>query len=104
MAERLKEFAYMWRESNDTWYRIQTNSPTLIRKLKKRTTAKICGQTLAGSSEYWVVFRLQYNKPIHARQGFQRLIGQNKIKTAENGYNVAELVYKSDIKTEAEVS
>ena len=104
MARGINEVAYMWREMNDDWYRIQTNSPRLIRKLKKRTTTKICGRTLLGSSEYWVIFRLHYNKPIYAKQGFQRLIGQNTVKTADNGVIKTELVYKLDTKTEAEVS
>ena len=104
VAGGLNEVAYMWREMNDGWYRIQTNSPRLIRKLKKRTTTKICGKTLQGSSEYWVIFRLHYNKPQYAKQGFQRLIGQSKMKTADNGVITAELVYKLDTKTEAEVS
>ena len=104
MARGINEVAYMWREMNDDWYRIQTNSPRLIRKLKKRTTTETCGKTLFGSSEYWMIFRLHYNKPKYAKQGFQRLIGQNKIKTADNGVITAELVYKLDTKTEAEVS
>ena len=99
----MNEVAYMWREMNDSWYRIQTNSPRLIRKLKKRTTTRICGKTLLGSSEYWVIFRLHYNKPIYAKQGFQRLIGQNTVKTADNGVIKAELVYKLDTKMEVEV-
>ena len=104
VAGGLNEVAYMWREMNDGWYRIQTNSPRLIRKLKKRTTTKICGKTLQGSSEYWVIFRLHYNKPIYAKQGFQRLVGQNIVKTADNGFFKAELVDKLGTKTEAEVS
>ena len=104
MDKRVKEVAYMWREMNDDWYRIQTNSPSLIRKLKKRTTTEICGKTLFGSSEYWMIFRLHYDKPIYAKQGFQRLIGRNKIKTADNGVITADLVYKLGSKTEAQVS
>ena len=104
MVSGINEVAYMWREMNDNWYRIQTNSPRLIRKLKKRTTTEICGRTLIGSEEYWMIFRLHYNKPIYAKQGFQRLIGQNTVKTADNGVIKTELVYKLDTKTEAEVS
>ena len=104
MARGINEVAYMWREMNDDWYRIQTNSPRLIRKLKKRTTTEICGKTLFGSSEYWMIFRLHYDKPIYAKQGFQRLIGRNKIKTADNGVITADLVYKLGTKTEAQVS
>ena len=104
MARGINEVAYMWREMNDDWYRIQTNSPRLIRKLKKRTTTEICGKTLFGSSEYWMIFRLHYNKPKYAKQGFQRLIGHNKIKTADNGVITADLVYKLGSKTEAQVS
>ena len=51
-----------------------------------------------------MIFRLHYNKPIYAKQGFQRLIGQNTVKTADNGVIKTELVYKLDTKTEAEVS
>ena len=104
MARGINEVAYMWREMNDDWYRIQTNSPRLIRKLKKRTTTEICGKTLFGSSEYWMIFRLHYNKPKYAKQGFQRLIGQNIVKTADNGFFTADLVYKLGSKKEAQVS
>ena len=104
MARGINEVAYMWREMNDDWYRIQTNSPRLIRKLKKRTTTEICGRTLFGSSEYWMIFRLHYNKPKYAKQGFQRLIGQSKMKAADNGVITAELVYKLGTKSEAVVS
>jgi len=97
----MNEVAYMWREMNDSWYRIQTNSPRLIRKLKKRTTTKICGSTLIGSEEYWVIFRLHYNKPSIAKKGFQRIVGENIVKTTENGCFMSELVHKLDIKTEA---
>jgi len=76
----------------------------VIRKLKKRTTTEICGKTLFGSSEYWMIFRLHYNKPKYAKQGFQRLIGRSKMKTADNGVITAELVYKLDTKTETVVS
>ena len=51
MARGINEVAYMWREMNDDWYRIQINSPRLIRKLKKRTTTEIYGRTLIGSEE-----------------------------------------------------
>ena len=51
-----------------------------------------------------MIFRLHYNKPQYAKQGFQRLIGQSKMKTADNGVITAELVYKLDTKAEAEVS
>ena len=44
------------------------------------------------------------NKPKYTKQGFRRLIGQSKMKTADNGVITAELVYKLDTKTEAEVS
>ena len=99
----MNEVAYMWREMNDSWYRIQTNSPRLIRKLKKRTTTRICGKTLLGSSEYWVIFRLHYNKPSIAKQGFQRIVGENIVKTTENGCFMSELVHKLDTKMEVEV-
>ena len=102
MDPRLKYVAYMWRELKDEWYRIQTNSPELIRKLKRRTTARVCGQPLRGSTVKWWVFRLKYNKPKYAINGFGRLIGRNIAKRTPDGLFSADLVYKLTKKRQKE--
>ena len=103
MDNRIKEGTFMWREMNDEWYRIQTNSPTVIDKLKRRKDVQICGKTTRGSSIYWVVFRLQYKKPSTAKQSFKRLTGCKNNFTVKNGLISTEMVYKNDSKTEDEV-
>jgi hypothetical protein len=90
MDKGIKEMTYMWRELNDNWYRIQTNSPTVIDKLKRRKDAKICGKTTSGSTVYWLIFRVKYNKPSTARQSFKRLTNCKKNFKDRNGLISAE--------------
>ena len=90
MDKRVKEVTYMWREMNDDWYRIQTNSPKVIDKLKRRKDVKICGKTTRGSTEYWLVFRLQYKKPATARTSLIRLTDCGNNLTVRNGVYKAE--------------
>ena len=85
MDKGIKETTYMWREMNDNWYRIQTNSPTVINKLKRRKDAKICGKTTSGSTVYWLIFRVKYNKPSTAKQSFKRLTNCKNNFTVKNG-------------------
>ena len=84
------ETTYMWREMNDDWYRIQTNSPKVIDKLKRRKDVKICGKTTRGSMVYWLVFRLQYKKPTTARTSLIRLTDCGDNLTVKNGVYKAE--------------
>ena len=53
------EMVYMWRELNDEWYRIQTNSPYIIGKLnrrsKKKNKIRLVGKTVKSSSQYWLI-------------------------------------------------
>ena len=95
MDKRIKKVTYMWREMNDEWYRIQTNSPTVINKLKRRKGASICGSTTRGSTQYWLIFRLQYKKPSTAKQSFKRLTGCKNNFTVHNGCFQYEIVHKS---------
>ena len=90
MDKRIKEITYMWREMNDDWYRIQTNSPKVIDKLKRRKDVKICGKTTRGSTVYWLVFRLQYKKPATARTSLIRLTDCGDNLTVRNGVYKAE--------------
>ncbi len=91
------QITYMWRESNDDWYRIQTNSPKVIDKLKRRKDASICGSTTRGSTEYWLVFRVQYKKPTTARTSLARLTNCGDNLTVRNG------VYKAETSTSCSV-
>ena len=90
MDKRVKEVTYMWREMNDEWYRIQTNSQTVIKKLKRRKGAKICGSTTRGSRVYWLIFRIQYKKPATARESLYRLTNCGDNLTVRNGVLSAE--------------
>jgi len=90
MDKRMKELTYMWREMNDDWYRIQTNSPTVINKLKRRKDVEICGKTTRGSRVYWLIFRIQYKKPATARDSLYRLTNCGDNITVRNGVYRAE--------------
>ena len=96
------EMVYMWRELNDEWYRIQTNSPYIIGKLnrrsKKKNKIRLVGKTVKSSSQYWLIFRVQYNKPSTAKQSFIRLTNCKSNYTSENGVITAEIVHKRGIK------
>jgi len=98
--KRIKETTYMWREMNDDWYRVQTNSPKVIDKLKRRKNAKICGKTISGSTVYWIVFRLQYKKPSTAKQSFIRLTGCKNNFTVRNGVFKAEASTYGSLQTD----
>jgi len=102
MDKGIKEITYMWRELNDNWYRIQTNSPKVINKLKRRK-AEICGKTTSGSTVYWLIFRVQYNKPSTAKQSFKRLTNCKKNFTDRNGLISAETSTKRSINSRGEV-
>ena len=97
MDKRIKEVTYMWREMNDDWYRIQTNSPKVINKLKRRKGTTICGKTTRGSRVYWLVFRVQYKKPATARTSLIRLTDCGNNLTVRNG------VYKAETSTSCSV-
>tara|TARA_R100000808_G_C2153167_1_gene163133 strand:+ start:1835 stop:2161 length:327 start_codon:yes stop_codon:yes gene_type:complete len=108
MDKRIKYMAYMWREFNDEWYRIQTNSPTLIDKLKRRikrgkSNVSIIGKTLIGSSNYWLIFKIKYNKPSTAKRGFIRLTGCKNNYTYRNGCYKAEMSPNGMVKSGVKV-
>jgi hypothetical protein len=93
MDNGLKHYTtYMWREFRDEWYRIQTNCPTVIQKLKRRENVKEVGRTVRGSSQYWRIFRLKYNKPSTARRSLIRLTNCRNKLTVKNGLYRAETV------------
>ena len=103
MDTRIKEVAYLWRELNDKWYRIQTNSPMLIRKLSRRRDVKVCGTTTRGSSQFWRIFRLTYNRPQNARRSFLRLTGCGKNYKVVNGTIYAQIDSISNLSKGVEV-
>jgi len=108
MDTGIKDVAYLWRELNDKWYRIQTNSKYLIDRLKRRMkvhkTITLCGKTLTGSSQYWMVFRLPYNKPYSARRSFLRLTNcGNKYKTVK-GVMRAEVFPRRTLKSDIDIN
>ena len=101
MDNELKEVAFMWREFNDEYYRIQTNSEYVIRKLTRRMKTKkvsICGKTIKGSTEHWVIFRVRYKKPSTAKQSFLRLTGCKDNYTSVNGLLKCEMSTSGSVK------
>ena len=101
------EMVYMWRELNDEWYRIQTNSPYIIGKLnrrsKKKNKIRLVGKTVKSSSQYWLIYRVQYNKPSTAKQSFKRLTNCKDKFTENNGVFCAQVVYKMKAKKGDEI-
>ena len=101
------EMVYMWRELNDEWYRIQTNSPYIIGKLnrrsKKKNKIRLVGKTVKSSSQYWLIYRVRYNKPSTAKQSFKRLTNCKNNFTENNGVFCAEVVHKMKAKNGDEI-
>ena len=78
----------MWREvRGDDWWRIQSNDPKVIRKLRRRKTASVCLWCLNDSL---VVFRTRFYSAKEAKKSLHRLTGQKPRKDAENGLFFAE--------------
>ena len=78
----------LWQEvKRDSWWRIQTNDPSVIRKLRRRKTATLCSWALNDSM---VIFSIRYKSPRLARQSLQRLTGQIVKKDALNDIFVAD--------------
>ena len=79
---------YLWQEVRGSkWYRIQTDDPKIIRKLRKRKSASLCVWCI---NDKIVVFRTQYYSPDKAKLSLQRLTNQKPKKDAENGVFYAE--------------
>ena len=89
MKKNFNPIAYLWRETNDYWYRIQTNVPSIARKLLRRETAKVVSTAL---NDYMYIFRIKYKSPANARLSFRRLTGCKNLKAPTNG------VYSSDFR------
>ena len=80
--------SYLWQEvKGDKWWRIQTNDPAIIRKLRRRDTTSI---TVYCYNDPMMVFRTQYYKPEKAKQSFERLTSQKIEKDSVNGLLVAK--------------
>ena len=90
----------LWQEvKRDSWWRIQTNDPSVIRKLRRRKTATLCSWALNDSM---VIFSIRYKSPRLARQSLQRLTGQKVKKDALNDLFVAYTVTKLTSKSTSE--
>ena len=93
---------YLWQEVRGSkWYRIQTNDPAIIRKLRKRNSASLCIWCI---NDKMVVFKTQYYSPDKAKTSLQRLTGQKPKKDAENGVFYAETTPKFDSKNKPQTS
>ena len=90
MTSKRNPIAYLWRETNDRWYRIQTNVPSIVRKLLRRETAKVVSRAI---NDYMYVFRIRYRRPVNARLSFRRLTGCQNLKPPENGVFTADFRY-----------
>lgn len=78
----------LWHEQRGKpYYRIQTDNPTVARKLRRRTTFKLvcCGL----NTTLWI-FRGTYSTPYKAKISLERLTGQKVKKDAVTGGFVAE--------------
>ena len=83
-----KHKTYLWQElRGKRWWRIQTDDPAIIRKLRKRNSASLCIWCI---NDKMVVFRTQYYSPDKAKISLQRLTGQKPKKDAENEVFTAE--------------
>jgi len=79
---------YLWQEVRGSkWYRIQTDDPKIIRKLRKRKSASLCVWCINHSI---VVFRTQYYSPDKAKISLQRLTNQKPKKDTDSGLLYAE--------------
>ena len=77
----------MWQEqSRKPYYRIQTDNPTVARKLRRRTTFKLVGIWI--NQVQWI-FRGTYSTPQKAKLSLQRLTGQKVKKDTITGGFVA---------------
>ena len=93
---------YLWQEiRGSNWYRIQTDDPSVIRKLRRRKTATLCSWALNDSS---VIFSIRYKSPRLARQSLQRLTGQKVKKDSLNDVFVADAVTILTCKNKPETS
>ena len=92
----------LWQEvKRDSWWRIQTNDPSVIRKLRRRKTTTLCSWALNDST---VIFRIRYKSPRLARQSLQRLTGRIVKKDALNDVFVADAVTILTCKNKLETS
>ena len=76
----MRKYVAIWQESlRHPEYRIQTNDPLVIRKLRRRQTTTDAGGTWFHQNlEYYKrmkIFRLRYSSPKLAKQSLRRLCG-----------------------------
>ncbi len=80
MADRY--MTYLWQEvRGDKWWRIQSNDPSVKRKLQRRKNTSLC---IKCYNDPMKVFRTQYYKPEKARKSLERITGQKPEKDAVN--------------------
>jgi hypothetical protein len=90
---------YLWQEiRGSNWYRIQTDDPAIIRKLRKRKSASLCVWCM---NNPLVVFKAQYYSPYKAKTSLQRLTNQKPKKDADSGLLFAETTPILDSKNES---
>ena len=90
-------------------YRIQTNDPLVIRKLRRRQTTMDAGSTWSHRNQDYYkgmrIFMFRYNSPKLAKQGIKRLCGTKYgelQKDASTGGFIAYIRTKLTSKSERE--
>jgi len=79
-TNNVTHYVALWQETpRHQEYRIQTNDPDIIRKLRRRQTTTDAGSTrFHRDQDYYKgmrIFRLRYSSPKLAEQGLRRLCG-----------------------------
>ena len=98
------KYTAMWQEiPRHPEYRIQTNDPDIIRKLRRRQTTTDAGSTwFHRDQDYYKgmrIFRLRYSSPKLAKQSLRRLCGTKYGKLKEDASTGGFIAYTRTILT-----
>ena len=100
----MRKYVAIWQESlRHPEYRIQTNDPLVIRKLRRRQTTMDAGGTWFHQNlEYYKrmkIFRLRYSSPTLAKQSLSRLCGTKYGELKEDASTGGFIAYTRTILT-----
>jgi len=74
---------HLWQESRGhEYWRIQTEDPTIYRRLAKRKDMRLVGW---GINRYIRIFQTKYFSPYEAKRSFRRIVGQKVGKSDATG-------------------
>ena len=99
-----RKYVAMWQETpRHPEYRIQTNDPDIIRKLRRRQTTTDAGSTrFHRDQDYYKgmrIFRLRYSSPKLAKQSLSRLCGTKYGELKEDASTGGFIAYTRTILT-----